>query len=120
MTSFAATRHVLAVLDLNKSTAFYRDKLGMKLGWGDDNWSFLSRDNFFVMLGECKEAIPPKELGDHQYFAYVDLSDIDNYYEELLAKEVDITSELADKPWGQREFGIRTIDGHRIMFGEEI
>ncbi len=27
---------------------------------------------------------------------------------------------VSDKPWGQREFAIRTIDGHRITFGEEI
>jgi len=27
---------------------------------------------------------------------------------------------LADKPWGMREFGVRTPDGHRIMFGQEL
>jgi hypothetical protein len=24
---------------------------------------------------------------------------------------------LRDEPWGMREFGIRTVDGHRIMCG---
>lgn len=24
------------------------------------------------------------------------------------------------EPWGMREFGVRTIDGHRIMFGQEV
>jgi len=25
-----------------------------------------------------------------------------------------------DKPWGQREFGVATSEGHRIMFVQEI
>lgn len=25
-----------------------------------------------------------------------------------------------DEPWGMREFGVRTIDGHRMMFGQEM
>jgi hypothetical protein len=33
-------------------------------------WSFLTRDSFRVMLGECKDAQPAGELGDHSYFAY--------------------------------------------------
>ena len=35
-------------------------------------------------------------------------------------KDIEILSKPEDKPWGQREFGIRTIDGHRIMFGEAL
>jgi len=50
----------------------------------------------------------------------VEMENVEAFYQELLDKKVLITSELADKPWGQREFGIKTIDEHRIMFGEEI
>lgn len=73
-----------------------------------------------VMLGECSDDISAFETNNHSYFAYVDMENIDALYEEYLAKEVQILSELDDRPWGQREFSIRTIDGHRIMFGEEI
>ena len=31
-----------------------------------------------------------------------------------------IVHEIEDKPWGMREFGIRTPDGHRIMIGQPI
>lgn len=31
-----------------------------------------------------------------------------------------LTQGLADKPWGMREVGVRTPDGHRIMFGQEL
>jgi hypothetical protein len=27
---------------------------------------------------------------------------------------------LEDKPWGLREFGVMTPDGHRICFAQEI
>lgn len=30
-----------------------------------------------------------------------------------------LTQPPADEPWGMREFGIRTPDGHRIRFGQE-
>jgi uncharacterized glyoxalase superfamily protein PhnB len=28
--------------------------------------------------------------------------------------------DLGDKPWGMREFGVKTPDGHRIMFGQVL
>jgi catechol 2,3-dioxygenase-like lactoylglutathione lyase family enzyme len=49
------SRCVLAVRDLQASTRFYLDVLGFRrdLGDGSDGWSFLSRDAFKIMLGEC-------------------------------------------------------------------
>ena len=41
-------------------------------------------------------------------------------YAEYRRSGVDFTQPLASKPWGMREFGIRTVDGHRLMFGQEL
>ncbi len=41
-----------------------------------------------------------------------------NYFQEYRSKEVEVLSEVESRPWGQREFSVRTIDGHRITFGE--
>jgi uncharacterized glyoxalase superfamily protein PhnB len=38
----------------------------------------------------------------------------------LSVKDVTRIQEVADKPWGMREFGVRAPDGHRIMFGQRI
>jgi uncharacterized glyoxalase superfamily protein PhnB len=113
-------RSVLAVQDLDVSTRYYMDVLGFKRDFGDgsDGWSFLSRDGFKVMLGHCEDATPAGELGDHSYFAYVLVNGVDQLYEELSRSNAGINSALATKPWGLREFGVRTPDGHRIMFGE--
>jgi hypothetical protein len=32
----------------------------------------------------------------------------------------EFTQEVADKPWGLREFEIRSPEGHRIIFGKDI
>lgn len=113
-------RCVLAVRDLAASVTFYRDVLGFTLDLEVTGWAFLSRDQLRVMLGECPDAMPADQTGDHSYFAYVDVDGVDELYRELSAKGVTRVQELADKPWGMREFGIRTVDGHRIMFGQRI
>ena len=120
MSGMEFTRHVLAVPDLARSTAWYRDVLGLALDFEVPGWSFMSRGRFSVMLGECPDAIPPGDLGDHSYFAYVIVGDIDELFHEVAGRGAEICSALADKPWGMREFGVRTVDGHRIMFGDEL
>lgn len=114
------SRFVLAVKQVAKSAEYYEKQLGFKTLWSGEGWHFLGRERFVVMLGECRDATSAFETGDHSYFAYIDVENIDELYREYSSKEVDVMSEIADKSWGQREFSIRTIDGHRIMFGEEI
>ena len=120
MTEIANVRFVLAVLDLKTSTEYYTAVLGLAIDFEAPGWSFLSRGKFRVMLGECTDAIPPGDLGDHSYYGYITVDDIAALYGEYEKSGVHFTQRLADKPWGMREFGIRTIDGHRLMFGQEL
>ena len=119
-TKITGTRYVLAVNSLEKSTEFYRNKLGFKTLWEEDGWHFLARDNIQIMIGECPDDQPASEIGSHSYFAYLEVKGIDELYEEYQLKDVEVLSTIENKPWGQREFSIRTIDGHRITFGEEV
>ena len=118
--TLSGSRYVLAVKNLAASAEFYKDKLGFKTIWEDGGWHFLIRDEVKIMLGECPDERPAGELGDHSYFAYVEVTSIDDVYNEFMLKDVTVLSSIENKPWGQREFGIRTIDGHRITFGEPI
>ena len=122
MPSIRALRSVLAVRDLTASTRFYTDVLGFRRDFGDgsDGWSFLSRGQFQVMLGECRDAVPAAQLGDHSWFAYVTVDDIGALHTELLSKGADVLTPLATKPWGMIEFTLRTPDGHRIAFGQPV
>jgi catechol 2,3-dioxygenase-like lactoylglutathione lyase family enzyme len=117
----ANSRCVLAVRDLAISTRYYTDVLGFTRDPIDAaGWSFLTRDNFRVMLGECRDALPAGELGDHSYFAYWNIEGLDKFYTEITSRGALVTSAPADKPWGLREFGLRTPDGHRITCGQLI
>jgi catechol 2,3-dioxygenase-like lactoylglutathione lyase family enzyme len=116
------SRCVLAVRDLTSSTRFYTDVLGFRRDFGDgsDGWSFLSRDNFKVMLGECPDEKPASELGNHSYVAYLTVKGLDQLHQEVVAHGAQVVSPPESEPWGMREFSIRTPDGHRIRFGEPI
>ena len=119
MAQIVNSRCVLAVRDLQVSTRYYMDVLGFQKDPIDAaGWSFLTRDAFRVMLGECVDERPASELGDHSYFAYWNVEGVDELYEEFRAKGALLTSRPMNKPWGLREFGLKTPDGHRITCGE--
>ncbi len=122
MTRFVRTRLVLAVRDLEVSTDYWMGVLGCSRDFGDgaDGWSFLSRNEFSVMLGECPDERPASDLGNHSYVAYITVDDVDALHAELTLRGAAFTSSLASKPWGMREFGVRTPDGHRLQFGSPI
>jgi len=114
------TRSVLAVHSLEVSASYYRDVLGMSVDAEIPGWCFLSRDNFAVMLGECPNSVPARELGDHSYFAYVTVLDATRLFREFSSRAAEFIKPVTDEPWGMRELGVRTVDGHRLMFGQEL
>ncbi len=118
MSKFTGAMYVLAVPDLARSAKFYRDILGFSIHEiGDHGWRIFKKDEVRIMAGECPDAIAPRDLGDHSYFAYIYVDDIDQYYHLVSNNGAKFIKKLRTEPWGMREFGIRTIDGHRIMFG---
>jgi len=115
------TRFVIAVPNLEASGRFYRNVLGFEIHEiGDPGWRIFSRDACEIMAGECPDALPPSQLGDHSYFAYLVVADAQKLYDSVVESGGEIVKPLRDEPWGMREFGVRTVDGHRIMLGEEL
>jgi catechol 2,3-dioxygenase-like lactoylglutathione lyase family enzyme len=111
--------YVLAVHDLRVNAEFFA-QLGFSVVNEPQGWVFVRRDNCMIMLGECRGAMPAEALGDHNYFAYLLVSDVDAFYAEVQSNGVAMHHALASKPWGMREFAVRTPEGHRIMIGEVI
>lgn len=121
MARIVNSRCVLAVRDLALSTDYYVRVLGFHKDPIDaEGWSFLTRDTFRVMLGECPDDRAASELRNHSYFAYWNVEGVDDLYRELVAKGALVSSPPTNKPWGLREFGLSTPDGHRIVCGEAI
>jgi catechol 2,3-dioxygenase-like lactoylglutathione lyase family enzyme len=120
MSTILHNHYVLAVHDVRRSADFYVGMLGFQIVNEPPGWIFVKKDNCMIMLGECPDDLPASELGCHSYFAYLRVDDADSCYEDLQAKGADFTSRIADKPWRMREFGLRTVDGHRIMIGHML
>ncbi len=57
---------------------------------------------------------------DHSYCSYAFVENVDEIFKEFNANGAEFTQTPSNKPWGLREFGVVTPDGHRIMFGQEI
>lgn len=119
MVKILQNHFVLAVQNLQSSAKFFED-LGFAIVSTPEGWIFLERDHCMVMLGECSDALPPFKLGDHSYFGYLRVDDVNSYYEDIQSKGVKILSPIENKPWNMREFAVASPEGHRIMIGQWI
>ena len=79
--------HVLAVPDLTRSSAFYRDVLGFEIRELTQGWLVYVNGSCRIMAGECRDAIPPRELGDHSYFAYLVVENVDGYHDRAATED---------------------------------
>ena len=105
---------VLPVHDVEKCTAFYRDKLGFKLNNKDAESAFFSIDGKkgglvlgLVSINEVAKLISekqvrPREEAIHRAYYAVFVDDVDREYEELKAKAVHFVKPPTTQPWGQR------------------
>lgn len=106
-------RFVVEVPDLKISSAFYQDVLGFSVRDLGPGWMLYQRETCLIMAGEWPGRKPDG------YFAYIELDDIEPYYRTLVTRNAEILKPLIAEPWGMKEFMIRTVDGHRIMFGQD-
>lgn len=110
---------VLAVHDLDRSAAWYREVLGCEIREPDPgNWTFCRAGAIDIMLGWCPDAVPASELGDHSYVAYLRVDDVDAFYARALDAGAEIFKPPTSEPWGMRELGLRSPDGHRFVLGQ--
>jgi catechol 2,3-dioxygenase-like lactoylglutathione lyase family enzyme len=111
---------VLAVPDLETSAGYFRDVLGFRVSWEEaTEWRLVERDGVRVMLGHCPNDRPPDELGSHNWFGYLDVDDVDALHAELTARGATCSAP-ADRHYGMREIVVTTIDGHRLVFGQQL
>lgn len=113
------------VADIQKAVAYYQEVLGFCVDriWGDPPcFAMPRRDECIVMLQQSNDLslIRPKGArGD--WDAYVWVFDADDLFEEVRAKGAIVSYEPMDKLfYGNREFGIKDVDGHLIAFGHHI
>jgi uncharacterized glyoxalase superfamily protein PhnB len=111
---------VLAVKDLKIAASYFMDKLGFERDFTAPGWEFLSFGDFKVMLGECTDEMTAETTGNHSWFAHALVESVDEVYAEFKSRAAEFLYTPRNQPWGLREFGVVTPDGHRIVFGQEI
>ena len=111
---------VLAVCDLDRSTAYYRDVLGFRILWEEaTDWRLAQRDSVRLMLGHCPNERPATEIFPHDWFGYLETEDVEALRAEFIGRGAQC-SEPINQPYGMREIIVTTIDGHRIVFAQEM
>jgi catechol 2,3-dioxygenase-like lactoylglutathione lyase family enzyme len=108
--------------DFNRSADFYK-KLGFqvertqdaaKVRLGNFEMSFIDKNLAIIQ----KEAhAEPKGLG---MFIYIEVDDLDSYFDLLKKKGVGTLSEPKDWPWGNREFVVKDPDGYKLIFFKKL
>ena len=112
---------VLAVPDLARNTAYFKEALGFKVEWPEGTgWQLVSRGAVRILLGHRPAATPPSATGDHSYFGYLHVDDVDALHAEFVQRGALILQPPADQPHGMREFLVATPDGHRLMMGQDL
>jgi len=112
---------VLAVHDLDVSASWYCDVLGCELEDVDPgSWRFCRAGDVTFMLGRCPDVPTAGEIGDHSYVAYLHVDEVDGYHRRAVAAGAQVLKAPRDEPWGMRELGLRSPDGHRFMLAQRI
>jgi catechol 2,3-dioxygenase-like lactoylglutathione lyase family enzyme len=115
------------VRDVVKAAEYYRDTLGFSYPrfWGEPPcFCMPHRDGLIIMLSQTQDAsiIRPnaKALRDESWDAYVWVKDADALYAEVKPRGAIIAYELVFKEeYGNREFGVRDLDGYLLAFGSD-
>jgi catechol 2,3-dioxygenase-like lactoylglutathione lyase family enzyme len=118
---------VLFVEDVARSTAFYRDALGLELRFADDDSAAFALGNVTLIVLDERSASDqvggpvsvPRATGPSvQLCAFVD--DVDAAHAELVARGVTILHPPVDQPWGRRTVFFSDPDGHVWELSQEI
>jgi len=113
------------VRDVVKAAAYYRDALGFSYPrfWGEPpRFCMPHRDGLIIMLSQTRDAsiIRPNAMArrDESWDAYVWVKSADALYAEIKPRGAIIAYEpLLKEEYGNREFGVRDLDGYLLAFG---
>ena len=118
---------LLAVFDLPKSVAFYRDVLGFELVAGDESWwCMLKFGETSLMLNTAyehderpREPEPLRERAHGDTSLYFSSPDLDGVYEHLRSKGWPVTAPEMTS-YGMRQVSTKDPDGFHIFFHAAI
>ncbi len=115
----------LAVRNMKETIEFYKNSLEFEMGlvFPDANnpgYAELSKDGMvlmFISAKDCKISSEEKLGVGVNLYMQID-GDIDEYYQELKRRRVKIAVDIADEPYGIRDFTVEDINGYQLTFNQ--
>jgi catechol 2,3-dioxygenase-like lactoylglutathione lyase family enzyme len=109
-------RPTLSVSDVVAAADFYTNKLGFQLAftWGEPP-TFAG-----VKLGEVQIFLAqraPASKGSEVCFVVNNADELHDFHR---ANGVEIAEPIADREYGIRDYGVRDLDGHYLVFGHNL
>ena len=125
MATLTGISPVLLVADLDRSVAYYRDRLGFDCTiYGDPpNFATADREGATLLLALAEDSsrlVPHWRIVDKMWNVYIRCDDADAIYAEVQERGAGIDYTIYDAPHGFREFGVQDPDGHDIAFGQPL
>jgi uncharacterized glyoxalase superfamily protein PhnB len=121
MVEFKAVTPVLKVADLQRAVGFYTTVLGFSVAWREDNDG--GGENAMLRAGATSLLLSTgPHLGEKPQFTgtlYFDVTGVRDFFEQVKEK-VEVVWPLEAMEYGQREFGIRDLDGYTLAFAEAM
>ena len=111
---------VLFVVDLDRATAFYRDTLGLRIQFQDQNSTGVEFETTLLILlniAGAQDLLSPDAVtgqrsggANFQLVAFVD--DVDAFYTDLTDRGVEFVRPPIDRPWGMRTAHFKDPEGN--------
>lgn len=104
----------LYVSDLERSRAFYAEKLGFEPGTDTPQVKGFRFGSGHLAIHQ--ENRPEAErIYQGGFYAALTVEDVDSYHAELAKRGVEV-GEIRDWPWGERSFTVSDPDGYQWTF----
>lgn len=102
----------LSLSSLAAGVAHYRDVLGFRINYQDDNIGVMFRDRVTVLL------IPRDAAHKGVGSAYFYIENADQLSAEMRAAGANVLGDPVSRPWGLREFCVKDIEDNELYFGQ--
>jgi catechol 2,3-dioxygenase-like lactoylglutathione lyase family enzyme len=115
---------VLLVRDVDRTLAYYHDKLGFEVTRYEENpthYGYANRGECWFHFAHWDGVEPqPNSLlvPPDMFDAYLGVDDVRSLHEELQKRAADLLRGPEKRPWTSLEIRIRDPDGHVLAFGQ--
>ena len=121
---------ILACKNVQQAIDYYVESLSFELAWamppnddGETEFAGVKLDGSEIMLGVTQGFVSDADLDRRGLGVqiYINLShalDIETYYAQIKSQGAVIEKPLETKPWGEKAFTLRDLDGYNLMVAQ--